>query len=231
MHAHIAKYKTVYISSSSLVKAITLGIYISLFSVKIVNAHNFFHVFILLGTWNLFLVATICFVFFDIWISNASKTLLSENRTILINKILEMACRSLVFPDKNKHIRAIITMCNYNKNIRKTTYSYNIIAAPERTAEYGIFFGVTGQAIKDKTVVAKELTANHKATYTEKEKKLVEPRLQGVLAAPIFSRNNMDNIIGVLAFDSCNDFKTMKFDSYESKEIAQSWADIVSLII
>jgi hypothetical protein len=231
MRSHITKHKIIYLSCSSLLKSITLGIYLSLFSTNITQGYEFFKVFELLKTWNFFLLATIGLVFFDIWITNVSKTVQSEEKTALVNKILEMSSRSLVYPHKNRHIRAIVTICNFKKKTRKTTFSYNITASPERTAEYDIHFGVTGEAIIGKTAIAKGLPENHFETYSEKEKKIVEPMLRCVLAAPIFSINNPDKVIGVLAFDSLNELKVAGFDTPASKEIAQSWADILSHMI
>jgi hypothetical protein len=222
------KHKFLYTTISSFGQAIFLGFYINFFSTEFEK--NNIKSFQTLGAWNILLFLTIGLLIFNIWIESADKSHQSKNRTQIINKILENACKALVSPNHNnsKHIRAIITICDYKKGKRKTTYSYNISASPERTAEYDIYFGVTGKAIRDKVVVAEELPNDHIDSYPERHKVFVDSKLKCVLAAPIFSLNNPDDVVGVLAFDSQNNLKTLKFDTSESKEIAQSWADILS---
>lgn len=230
VRVHFVRYQFIYVALSSLVQAITLGIYISLVSTSIQEKKGFLQSLQALGNWNALLLLAIGMVVFNIWIIHASRSIQAYDKTRIINQILEISSRTLVYPNFNnkKHIRAIVTVCNYKKKTRKTTYSYNITASPERTAEYAIDFGVTGKAIQLKVAVAEGLPTNHIETYEEKHKALVEPTLKCILAAPIFSKNDPDYVVGVLAFDSCDDLSTTRFNSNESKVIAQSWADILS---
>jgi hypothetical protein len=228
MRSHLVKYQTIYLAISALMQSISLGIYLSLIATYIDQEKTFIEIYRTLGNWNILLFTSIISVIFNIWIIFVSKSIQSQDKAQIINQILQNSSKALVYPSNRKHIRAIVTVCNYKKNTRKTTYAYNISASPERTAEYDIYFGITGEAIQKKVTVAKNLPYNHIDTYTEPHKTLVEPNLKCVLAAPIFSKNNPDHVVGVLAFDSCDNLDAMKFNTFESKEIAQSWADILS---
>lgn len=215
----------------SILESVILGIYLSFVSESIMSGQGFLSaLFAVHNSWIWFVVSLICFAC-QFGIERLSSKEITTQKTNLINSILEQACKAFVYPHINYHIRAMITVCDLKKGTRKTVYGYNIGISPERFAEYKIDFGVTGKAYKLKRPVAEALPPNHISTYDETHKNYVEERLKCVLAAPIFSAKISDKVIGVLAFDSIESIEKMKFESNESKMLAQGWADIISHII
>ncbi len=209
-----------------------VGFYINLLSGGYRDYQRIWTAIQSLGSWN-FLVFLAFFLFlFQIYLSYLPYKDIKTLKKRIIEQILEAASRSLIYPNKDMHIRAVITICDYKKNIRRTTYSYNIQADPERTATFPIDFGVTGEALRIRAAVSKSLPRNHILTYPQDVQLVIAPELRCVLAVPIFDpRNPAGNIIGILAFDSFERIKNIEFDKRESKVIAQSWADVISEVL
>ncbi|MDO4302252.1 MAG: hypothetical protein Q4D26_12820 [Clostridia bacterium] len=231
MRGHIAKNQFAYSIVLSMFQSIALGIYLAIYSDRVIKGSSLIGAFDELKRYNFLLVIVLILFFCQIIVGFWGRKHEAKNKERLINSILKAACNTLVYPRTELHIRAIITICDYKKGKRKTVYSYNIESDPERTAELDIDFGVTGQAIIRKIPVAEELPLNHVATYSVENGRYIAPDLKCVLAAPIFSINHPDQVIGVLAFDSVETLHVMQFDSRKSKEIAQMWADALSHLI
>lgn len=214
----------------SVIQSLVLGIYLSLISTNLSAGYSFFAAICKeKNSWIYLSISAISFIC-QLWLSQESEKAESSHKSRLINSILEEACRSLVYPGK-LHVRAIVTMCDYKKQKRKTVYGYNIGISPERFAEYDIDFGVTGKAFLLRRPVAESLPNDHITTYDNHHASIVESRLKCVLAAPIFSQKNSEKVIGILAFDSTDTIEKLKFDSDSSKKIAQGWADIISVVL
>jgi hypothetical protein len=93
-------------------------------------------------------------------------------------------------------------------------------------------FGITGEAFLTRSVVGRSLPPDHMTTYPATIQPLIYAELKCVLAAPIFDANDENGpLLGILAFDSSESLATMRFGTREVKDIAQSWADIVSDIL
>lgn len=231
MKSILRKYKAAISIFLSIIESVLLGIYLSLIANKLELGNSFLESINQIKNTYLYIIFIILCLFAQIYIEQQIKQYDKKEKEELVNSMLKVACDSFVYPHNNYNIRAIITLCDYKRNKRKTIYSYNILASPERFAEYDLFFGVTGEAIKNKVPVAQSLREDHMDEYDEQTRMYVESRLKCVLAAPIFSNRNKEKVIGVLAFDSINDIEKMKFSTDKSKEIAQSWADIFTNII
>lgn len=214
-----------------MIQSIMLGIYLAIYSDRIIKGDTLIVAFINLKYFNIFLAVSTILTFLQIYLGFLGKKQDEGEKEQLVNSILQAACNSLIYPNSNLHIRAIITKCDYKNKIRKTCYAYNIESNPERTAIYDLDFGVTGQAILKKIPIAEALPENHVSTYSEENGKYVDPDLKCVLAAPIFSAFDKSHVIAVLAFDSCETLQKMKFDTKKSREIAQMWADALTHII
>ena len=208
-----------------------LGIYLAMCSDKIIKGASLIDALINLKGYNTFLVISVMFSMLQIYLGVLESKQNESEKEQIINSILKAACNTLIYPKSTLHIRAIITVCDFKKKIRKTCYAYNIESDPERTATYDLDFGVTGEAISSKIPIAKSLSEDHISTYSDKNGKYVDPDLKCVLAAPIFSAQNKDKVIAVLAFDSYETLQKMKFDTKKSREIAQMWADVLTHII
>ncbi len=228
---HLQKFNFIINAFITLVQAILLGLYVNLFNNQIVETKDVVKTIYNLGNWNFIIIGITFFIYLQIKISSKEiKTIQSIKRKV-VERILESACKSLIYPENTKHIRAIITICNYKTKKRETVYAYNVLADPERTAIYDIDFGITGEAFLKRIPVSKELPSNHIKDYKEEDQTMVAKELRSVLAAPIFANNNSRIVIAVLAFDSFESMESVKFNSRESMQIAQSWADTLSEIL
>lgn len=214
-----------------MIQSIMLGLYLAVYSDRIINGDSLIAALINLKYFNLFLALYAILFLFQVYLGFWERKQNESEKEKLVNSILKAACNTLIYPNSNLHIRAIITMCDYKRKIRKTYYAYNIESNPERTAVYDLDFGVTGQAILKRIPIAEALPENHVNTYSEKNRKYVDPDLKCVLAAPIFSAHDKSQVIAVLAFDSNETLKNMKFDTKKSREIAQMWADVLTHIV
>lgn len=215
----------------SLAESVLIGIWGSLIAGKILEGISFFESVKSIPSSRGFISLIFIIIIIHIYIEILCAVSDKQAKAKLVNSILKEACDSYIYPHKEYHIRSMITVCDYRRMKRKVIYSYNIIASPERFGEYDISFGVTGKAWSRRCPVAEELKRDHMDHYAPNIKQFVESRLKCVLAAPIFSKTEKGKVIAVLAFDSMETLDTMKFDSDKSKEIAQSWADILSNII
>jgi hypothetical protein len=226
----LLKNKTIIELLLTIVEAIVLGVYLSIVADNIIQGSDWIHAsYQTKGSLGYLAIAFVAYAF-QIYITVIASAETTKGKKQIINAILKVACKSLVYPHKY-HIRAIITECDYKRNVRKTTYGYNIGISPERFAEYALDFGITGKAFAAKRPIAEALPDDHMSTYDEKYQQIVDPRLKCVLAAPIFKSDDDNTVIGILAFDSNEPISRMKFDTDSSKELAQGWADIISNII
>lgn len=228
MKEHICRNQATYSILLSLFQSIILGIYLAIFSNFFIKENALFKGFMSCGYYNILFVFSIIIILIQVKIGMINKYHEETRRELLINGILRSACQTLIYPETNQCIRACVTICDYKTGKRSTKYSYNLEADPERTAVVDIDFGITGDAIERKAPVAAGLSKNHMNDYSPENKKCICPDIRCVLAAPIFSKKNRNEVIGVLAFDSFETLSKMKFDSHKSKEIAQMWADTIS---
>lgn len=185
-----------------------------------------------LGLYNFLPFILIILIVVQVILSTRPYRTMGKIQRFLVNKILETACKSLIHPHETRHIRAIVTLVDYSDRTnpkRKTAYTYNAEADPERYGVYPVDFGITGEAFKMKSVIVKELPKKHYETYDENTKKNVLPQIRTIMAAPIYSDDHQ--LIGILAFDSTLSLATVKFDTNHARSIAQSWADILGFII
>lgn len=214
-----------------MIQSVTLGIYLAVYADRIIKGDSLPVAIINLKYYNIFFVISIILFFFQVKLGISEKKQDESEEEKLVNSILKAACNTLVYPNVDLHIRAIVTVCNYRRQLRKTCYAYNIESDPERTAVYDLDFGVTGKAISKKVAVAESVPENYVGEYMERNRKYVDPDLKCVLAAPIFSAHDRRHVIAVLAFDSNETLQKMKFDTRKSREIAQMWADVLTYII
>lgn len=233
MQEFIKKNYKVILALSSFLIVIFIGIYVNLLTTELnVPNTNFIEAVKKLNLWNILLIFSLFLYLYQIRVSKLPYNSIIEKKKQIIEDILRAACISLIYPNLDLHIRAVITICDYVQSIRITKYSYNIEADPERTAIFPIDFGVTGEALMKRAAVAKPLSRAHKATYPENVKDVIADPLKCVLAVPIFdSRNERAPVIGILAFDSFENITTVGFSNRESYKIAQMWADLISKLI
>lgn len=185
-----------------------------------------------LGLYNLLPFILLLLILAQVILSTRPYRTMGKIQRFLVRKILETACKSLIHPHETRHIRAIVTLVDYSDKSnpkRKTAYTYNAEADPERYGIYPVDFGITGEAFRTKSVIVKELPKKHYDTYDEDTKKNVLPQIRTIMAAPIYS--DSDELIGILAFDTTLSLSTVKFDTSHARSIAQSWADILGFII
>jgi len=181
---------------------------------------------------NLLLVLTVALLVFHVHTLNVPKKITKSKQKSLVSSILESASKSLIYPNLDLHIRAIVTVCDNKTNKRVTCYNYNTESDPERVAEFEKEFGVTGEAFTKKSVVLKQLKATHHKDYDTRTQNNVLPQIKTVLAAPILKSNNTeDEPFGILAFDSMQTIQELYWNKREIRTIAQEWADILSEIL
>lgn len=211
-----------------------IGIYINILTIKIYTnpINKLIEVMWSLGSWNILLIMGFGSIILHIYLLSIPQDTVKRIGSKLIESVLEAACSSLIYHRKDLSIRAIVTLVDKSSRTRTTRFSYNIRPDPERTATFPIEFGVTGEAIINRMVVAKELPEDHMNTYPLKIRRLILPELKCVLAAPIYLPEDREaGPIGVLAFDSTDPISKSNFDSRQAKDVAQAWADIVGTIL
>jgi hypothetical protein len=185
-----------------------------------------------LAWWNLLLLLVIGSASFQIYLVSLPKRLLRVTQDELISRILEAACKTMIYPRMNRHIRAIVTIREGRSGQRRTKYNFNADSDPERVASYPLEFGVTGKAYKLRAVVVEELPIDHHGKYKRSIKDCVLPEIRSILAAPILgSLLEEEEPLGVLAFDSVLPLEDIEFNKLEARELAQRWADILAQII
>lgn len=214
----------------SLISLVITSIYFSLISNNMSSGSGFWESVNTIPGSYLYILGIIACLVLQYYMDYSIEKRNDNEKKAIIEAILKNACKAFTYPHRY-HIRAIITVCDYKNNIRKSTYSYNISASPERDAVYDLDFGITGEALRRKIPIAVELPENHIEDYDERHKFVVEERLRSILAIPVFSKSNPDTVIAVLAFDSIDTLDKMKFNTDRSKELGQSWADVISEIL
>lgn len=216
----------------TLLVASVTGLYINLFTNK-VGALAISGIITQLGWWNALIPVIIALVWLQNYIQDIPRKYIIRKKDTLISAILEAACKTLIYPNTNLHIRSIVTLCCDEKNgLRETRYTYNAESDPERVAAYPKEFGITGEAFKSRSVIVKQLKITHHKTYEEDTKKHVLPQIRTILAAPILKSNSLkDEPLGVLAFDSIHTIEELKWDQIHVRKVAQEWADILSKLL
>lgn len=226
MKDHIIKNKVIYSTVITGIQTVIVGIYITLYSNELINGNN--PIDSLNNPMQYSLPVVFVLFLFQMYLGMLERKYTITEKEQIINNILRAACSSLLYPNNDLNIRAVITVCDYKTNKRRTKYCYNVYYTPERTGIYDLDFGVTGEAILKRVSVAKALPKNHMSTYSPENAKYVEPELKCVLAAPIFSLKQPETVVAVLAFDSTESIEKVHFDTRKSREIAQMWADVLA---
>lgn len=216
---------------TALTVAVLTGIYVNVATDRIVSRpethplHDLWRI----GSWNLAIIVAVGLLVLQYRVARHADRRLSVSADELIQDVLAAASQSLIFPHKNKHIRAIVTVRVGDTGQRVTRYAYNTAPDPERVASFPLFFGVTGQAYKTRSVVLHELPADHVSGYEDEVQPLILPDLRTVLAAPLLKSNDLkDEPLGVLAIDSVLPPAKLFFDRPEARQLAQLWADILA---
>ena len=218
--------------------AASLGLYVNLLSSALDTKYNgrapsVAHAVSTVGAWHLLLVVVITASIGQYRLGLYVRRYLTQirERSDLISAVLEAACKSLIYPTMQRHIRAIVTLREPDSPLRTTRYSYNTRGDPEQAASYPLDFGVTGEAYTTKSVVAKELPPDHLDTYDPPVKSTVLPQICSILAAPILQRDSQGPPLGVLAFDSTDPLRRAHFDMPPARDLAQRWADVLTRIL
>lgn len=128
----IIKYKVIFITILSIMETIILGIYLSLIANKIGEGYSLFASIQKVNNSYIYIFVLIICLILQIYIEQMMKKHSRKSKEELVNSILKVACDSFVYPHSNYNIRAIITVCDYRRSKRKTVYSYNILASPEK---------------------------------------------------------------------------------------------------
>lgn len=217
----------------SLLIILFFGFYINIFTSNIITkSTDIIKVVEDLGNWNLLLVAGVLGVIIQTYLSIVPKIIIENFGAQLIDHVLQAATMSLGFHRKDASIRAIVTLLDKSGTTRRTRYYFNTRPDPERTAAFPAEFGVTGEALIHKKVVASELSEDHMDSYTPEIRELILPELKSIIAAPIFLPDTRNlGPIGVLAFDSTEPISKTKFNSRKAKDVVQSWADLLGEIL
>lgn len=213
--------------------AAIVAVYVNLLTKQLEN-NNIFYSIKNLSWNNLWLILIIALLIFQIYTLNIAKKVMKSKQEPLINAILEAASKSLIHPQSNLHIRAIVTVCDNKINKRVTRFNYNTDSDPERVAEFDKEFGITGEAFTTKSAVLKQLNKTHHKGYNSSTQNNVLQKVRTVLAAPILrSHNTNDEPFGILAFDSIHTIEELSWNTHQHliKGIAQEWADILSEIL
>lgn len=231
MEEHMQKNLTTYNILLSLLQSIILAVYLAIYASFIIDGKSLIEGFLSCKYYNILFGVSIIIFVLQVRVGMINGTYEATRKERLINEILKSACTTLIYPETNHYIRACVTICDYKTGKRATKYSYNLEADPERNAVVDIGFGITGDAIKRKVPVAGGLSENHMKDYSPENGKYICPDIRCVLAAPIFSKKNRSEVIGVIAFDSFETLEEMKFNSHKSKEIAQMWADTITNLL
>jgi hypothetical protein len=216
---------------------VTIGVYINIYTGIVSNNGNklaLLPTIYACGWWNALILVFGGILWTQYWIAASPEFEFEKIRARLIHRVLEAACHSLVYPQSLDEIplRAIVSLIDTKKNKRFAKYSFNAQSDPERQGEWPIDFGVTGEAITGKQVVLRELVPWHHMTYSVAIKRTIQDDLRTVLAAPILNPvHQRGQPLGVLAFDSVLTIRELGFESREIRNVAQAWADILSVLI
>ena len=90
-------------------------------------------------------------ILLQLYLQVLTKQYIKTNIKDILETILEASCKSLIYPNDNNHIRAIVTIADNRRKVRYTKYTYNAESDPERVAEFPLEFGITGQAYISKS--------------------------------------------------------------------------------
>jgi len=186
------------------------------------------------GWWNLLVPFFLVTLWLQFYVSRLPELQFEQIQGRLITRVLEAACRSLVYPKSldEAHIRAIVSLVDEGKENRLTRFSFNTNPDPERLGKWPVSFGVTGEAMSGRQVVLRELPPGHHTTYSDEVKREVLKDIKTILAAPLLDpRAPRDLPLGVVAFDSIMSIKELGFTGREIRFVAQAWADVLSIIL
>ena len=122
-------------------------------------------------------------------------------------------------------MRVLVQICDYDRQKRGTAYAYKAAPDPEDSHLYDLYFGASGEALRDRTVVAKNISPHERPPS-------VWPELTSLIAAPIYNPTNRGAApLGVLIIDSDADLHVSKFDCFETKHNIQLAAEIISSLL
>lgn len=185
-----------------------------------------------LGKWNALVLIIVLLLVADVRIENRRERQLESQIDDLVMKVLAAATESILWPHRNRPLRAIVTVREGLTENRVTLYAHNTDADPERMARFPMHFGVTGEAIRRKATVLEELPSDHAKDYDESVRPLISDDLRTVLAAPLFDPDARDlPAFGALAFDSSLSIESLRFDKPGTKQCAQHWADVIAQLL
>lgn len=215
---------------------ISIGAYINVFTgIATANpAPTLLQAFQGCGWWNSLIGAFLILIYWQYRVGRLPEDAFASLRSRLIRRLLEAACRSIVYPRSldGTHIRAIVSLIATDRSRRIAKFSFNADPDPERQGEWPVDFGVTGEAITGKMVVLKELPENHHEGYPLEIQGTVLAKIRTILAAPIMNpKDRRGSPIGVVAFDSELTITELGFDHREIRQVCQSWADLLAMII
>lgn len=212
----------------------SLGVYVNLLTGQLLDVKKgqYWLAFTKLGWWNGLVIIAVTIIFLQDRLTTASSKALFRMRDQLVQSILAAASQSLVFPHRNRHVRAIVTIYDTKTKQRVTKYQYNSEPDRERVATFPADFGITGEAFTTKSVVSKELPPDHHKLYPPEIQRAVSPDVKTVLAAPILDPDRPEALpLGILAFDSPLPMSSLKFDTTEARKASQEWADIIATLL
>lgn len=227
----VIRHRTIVTLVLSFVVASAGGVYVNMWTTALASDPSIATCAKTVGRWHIMVLVAALAMFAQYRISSVEDSRYANLAGRLIDEVLAAASRSLVFPRKNRNLRAIVTIADQSHETRTTRYAYHVEPDPERTATFPIYFGITGEAMRDRRVVVQGLEPDHVSGYDPITAPKILPDLRSVLAAPLYSFGDQSReTIGVLAFDSVNTVKELQLDNREMIELAQAWADIVAVL-
>lgn len=208
-----------------------MGIYMSGLKIDEGFSDSIIKTIMSLGTWNFFLLLCFVSIGLNFFIVSVPRDIVKAVGRKLIDDVLKAACQSITLFQPDPALRAIVTLVDSNGEKRRTTFSNNIETDPERTAFFDATFGITGEALLKRNAKFEFLPEDHMNNYPEEIKRWVHPKIQWILAAPIYIPDGQDEPIGVLAIDTVNPESTINLNKRSALSTIQNWADIIGEII
>ena len=126
MKTHIIKNRVIYSIIITGIQTILVGILVALYSNELINGNDLLESFNNSKRYFFLLLVVLTLFLFQVYLGIIERNHIMTEKEQIVNDILRAACFSLLYPHNNLHIRAIITVCDYKNNIRKTKYYYNI---------------------------------------------------------------------------------------------------------
>ena len=154
-----------------------------------------------------------------------------------IKEVLEACAYAMGHP--GIHIRVNIMRFSSDRKRRKVhaATAFNMDRDPDYDLEMGVMAGVGGQAVSSRRPTIGDITLTPQAGgpdwgLSDAEKARVRPTLKSILGVPVFNPTDTSgDLLATLQIDSDLPLGESGLETEQKREIAQRFADVVSLLL